>query len=182
MLAGQPAGVGDGDEELRAIGVGAGVGHGEFAGLLEAVLRALGLVGELVAGAAHAGALGVAALDHELRNHAMEDAAVVELCALLAAAVPLFGSFGEADKVGYGLGGVFLEEFADNCAFRGLEGCVGSWLGWHFGVLLNRFVIGLIDARAGKHLRQDRGGQRLFGRRGGWRRGSRCGWQSRFWR
>ncbi len=40
VLAGEPAGVGDGDEELRAVGVGAGVGHGELAGLLEAVLRA----------------------------------------------------------------------------------------------------------------------------------------------
>ena len=31
VLAGEPAGVGDGDEELRAVGAGAGVGHGEFA-------------------------------------------------------------------------------------------------------------------------------------------------------
>ena len=66
MLAGEPAGVGNGDEELAAVGVGAGVGHGEFAGLLEAVCGALGFVSELVAGAAHAGAFGVAALDHEV--------------------------------------------------------------------------------------------------------------------
>src|ERR1039458_9666521 len=60
VLAGEPVGVGDSDEELAAVGVGAGVGHGELAGLLEVVGRALGLVGELVAGATHAGALGVA--------------------------------------------------------------------------------------------------------------------------
>ena len=28
VLAGEPAGVGDGDEELAAVGVGSGVGHG----------------------------------------------------------------------------------------------------------------------------------------------------------
>src|SRR5258708_546541 len=161
MLAGQPAGVGDGDEELRAIGVGAGVGHGEFAGLLEAVLRALGLVGDLVAGAAHAGAFGVAALDHELRNHAMEDGAVIELGTLLAAAVPLFGAFGEADEVGYGVGRVLFEELTDDGAFGGFECRVGSWLGWHFGVLLTGWF-GLIDARAGKQLRYVRGGQRVY--------------------
>src|SRR5580692_11061207 len=52
VLAGEPAGVGDSDEELAAVGVGAGVGHGELAGLLEVVLGALGLVGEFVAWAA----------------------------------------------------------------------------------------------------------------------------------
>src|SRR5271167_4574426 len=65
VLAGEPAGVGYGDEELAAVGVGACVGHGELALLLEAVFGAAGFVGELVAGAAHAGAFGVAALNHE---------------------------------------------------------------------------------------------------------------------
>jgi len=37
VLAGEPAGVGDGHEELAAVGVGAGVGHGEFAGSFEVV-------------------------------------------------------------------------------------------------------------------------------------------------
>jgi hypothetical protein len=90
---------------------------GEFAGLLEAVFGALGFVGELVAGAAHAGAFGVAALDHELGNDAVEDGAVVELRALFAAAVPLFGALGEADEVGYGFGCVFFEELADYRSF-----------------------------------------------------------------
>src|SRR5207302_11478807 len=94
VLAGELAGGGDGGQVLTAGGVGGGVCHGEFAGLLEAVLGALGFVGELVAGAAHAGAFGFAALDHELRDVAVEDGAVVELRALFAAAVPFLGAFG----------------------------------------------------------------------------------------
>src|SRR5258708_5189806 len=43
VLAGEPAGVGGSDEELAAVSVGAGVSHGELAGLLEAVGRPLGL-------------------------------------------------------------------------------------------------------------------------------------------
>src|ERR1700729_3964638 len=138
VFAGEPAGVGYGDEELAAVGVGAGVCHGELALLLEAVTGAAGLVGELVAGAAHAGAFGIAALDHELGYHAMEDGSVVELCALLAAAVPLLGAFGEADEVGYGLGCVLLEEFADDGSFGGFEGCISSWILCHFFFLLTR--------------------------------------------
>ena len=115
----------------RAVGVGAGVGHGELTLLLEAVLGAAGLVGELVAGAAHAGAFGIAALDHELGDDAMEDGSVVELVALLAAALPRLGSLGEADEVRDGLGGVLLEELGDDGSFRGVEDCVGSWLSCH---------------------------------------------------
>src|ERR1700722_10099724 len=127
VLAGEPAGVGYGDEELAAVGVGAGVRHGELSFFLEAMFGALGFVGELVAGAAHARAFGVAALDHELRDDAMEDRAIVELVALLAAAGPVFGTFGEADEVGDRDGRVFFEELADDGSFRGLEVGVGAW-------------------------------------------------------
>src|SRR5437763_9404147 len=67
--------VGGDDEELRAVGVRAGVGHGERAALDLVLVE---LVLERVAGTAGAGALGAAALDHEVGDHAMEDEAVVE--------------------------------------------------------------------------------------------------------
>ena len=70
------------DEELAAGGVGVhGTGHGQHAPVveqvvLEAVLGELALDG--VAGTAHAGALGAAALDHKPRDAAMEDKTVIK--------------------------------------------------------------------------------------------------------
>lgn len=71
--------LGVGDEELAAVGVGPAVGHGHDppGGVLE---RLAELVGELAApdgGAALAGARGVAALDHEPLDVAVEHRAVV---------------------------------------------------------------------------------------------------------
>ena len=77
-LPGEPVGIGDRDEELRSVGVRPGVGHREFAGFVEAVRRAFGFVFELVAGAAHAGALRVSTLNHEIGNDAMKNRPVVE--------------------------------------------------------------------------------------------------------
>ena len=65
-----------GDEELAAVGVGTGVGHGQAAGAVE-VEVGIELIVEGIAGVARAGAGGVATLDHELGNDAMEDGAVV---------------------------------------------------------------------------------------------------------
>jgi hypothetical protein len=63
------------EEELRAGGVGvAGAGHGEHAALVAAGVE---LLLELVARAAGAGAGGVAALDHEAGDDAVEDDALV---------------------------------------------------------------------------------------------------------
>lgn len=65
------------DEELGAVRVGAGVGHGEHAGLVVAAV-CLALALELVAGVSGAGAEGAAALDHEIGDDAVEAQAVVE--------------------------------------------------------------------------------------------------------
>ncbi len=121
VFAGEPGGGSYGDEELAAVGVGAGVCHGQLAFFLEAVTRAAGFVGEAVAGASHAGAFRIAPLDHELGDDAVEDSSVVELVALLTGAAPFLCAFGEADEVGDGFGGVLLEEFADDCALIGLK-------------------------------------------------------------
>ena len=64
------------DEELAAVGVGAGVGHGQGADLVATGLGQLVL--EAVAGTAPAVALRIATLDDELGNDPMEAHAVVE--------------------------------------------------------------------------------------------------------
>ena len=85
-----------GDEKLGTVGAGARVRHGKHAGAVMPEVRGK-LVFKTVAGASHARAGGIAALDHEIRNHAVEGDALV---------VP---SAGEVQEVGYGdgrLGGV----------------------------------------------------------------------------
>src|SRR5690606_31100061 len=68
----------DADEELGAVRVGPGVGHGDRP---ERVLTPDGLIGEAVAGAAAPGSLRVAALDDEAGHDAVEGEAVVEASA-----------------------------------------------------------------------------------------------------
>ena len=72
------------DEELAARGVGHhAAGHGQHAAGVAQVVLSEAVAGELaldgIAGAAHAGALGVAALDHEAGDDPVEDQAVVEV-------------------------------------------------------------------------------------------------------
>src|SRR5579864_2529961 len=90
-----------GDEELAAVGVGAGVGHGERADLVFAGVVA-GFVLETVPGTAAAGRGGVAALNHEVGDDAMKDGAVVEAVA------------SQENEIVDGLGGVLGEQFADD--------------------------------------------------------------------
>src|SRR2546430_2597223 len=68
MLAIKPVGRDVGDEELAAVRVRTGVGHRQRPALVLAVLAGAQLVLELVPRPAAAGALGVAALDHEVLN------------------------------------------------------------------------------------------------------------------
>ena len=102
--------VGGDDEELAAVRVRAGVRHRERAAL-DPVL--VGLVLELVAGPARAGAGRVTALDHEVGDDAVEHDAVVE-------ALP-----GEALEVLDGLGRVGRVELELDRAVIGVERCVG---------------------------------------------------------
>jgi hypothetical protein len=65
----------DHDEELRAVGVAASVGHGDDTLTVRRFHR---IVLELVAWTAHAGTGRIAALDHEAWDDAVENRAVVE--------------------------------------------------------------------------------------------------------
>ena len=98
-----------GDEELRAVGVGAGVGHGEHsrAGVLEVLVE---LVFEGVARPARAGALGAAGLDHEIGDDAVELQAVVEALG------------GEFLEIGHGPRGLVGVEFGADGAAVGDDG------------------------------------------------------------
>ena len=129
VVAGKPGSGANGDEELASVGAGTAVGHGELAGLVELVRRALGFVAEAVAWPAHAGAGGIAALDHEVGNDAVEDGSVEELVIGLDVGCgvgPLLGAFGEFDEVLDGDGGIGLEETDGDLAFGGGEDGVGS--------------------------------------------------------
>src|SRR4051812_6034864 len=89
------------DEELRAIGGGAGVRHRQAAGLVEPKITEL--VFELVARVAGAVTQGIAALDHESWNHPVKDSPVVQrLTAHLGVRgwiSPFLLSGGESDEV-----------------------------------------------------------------------------------
>jgi hypothetical protein len=65
------------DEELRTIGIGSGVGHGEDARLVVAAVG-FALAFELIAGVSGAGAEGAAALDHEVGDNTVEAQPIVE--------------------------------------------------------------------------------------------------------
>src|SRR5215469_3163870 len=93
---------------------------------------AAGLISEAVAWASHPSTFGVAALDHEVGDDAVEDCSIVELGTFLARAIPIFSAVSEADEVGDGLRSVFLKELGNDGALVGLERGVHAGFGWHF--------------------------------------------------
>ena len=128
VLAVQVRGLAYRDEELRAVGSRARVGHRQQVGLVELQLG-VELVGELVARAAAAGAGGVAALDHEAADDPVEDHAVVERAGAAAGGVlgrVLLGALGQAHEVGDGLGGVVAEQRDFDVAAVGVQGGSGG--------------------------------------------------------
>ena len=107
-----------GDEELAAIGAGTRVGHRKHAGSV-VLERRFKLVGELVAGAATTGAFGIAGLDHEAGNDAVENDPVIELRALRL--VRILRALGQADEVGDRQGRLFELEPGDDFALGGFD-------------------------------------------------------------
>src|ERR1700676_3534471 len=94
MLAIQPVGGDVCNEELAAVGIGPGIGHGERTDFV-LVGIAFGLVFKAVAWTAAPGTCWVAALDHEIGDDAMKHRAVIKAFAR------------QEDKVVDGLGRVF---------------------------------------------------------------------------
>ena len=121
VLVGQPAGGRGGDEELRAVGARAGVGHREQVGAVEGELG-VELVLERVAGATGAGAERAAALEHEAVDDAVEaEAVVVALTRPAGVVVVVLGALREAGEVLHGLGRVVGEEVQHDVATVGLQ-------------------------------------------------------------
>lgn len=110
MLSIEPRARNVGDEELRAVGVRAGIGHRKNAraGVLQ---RGVEFIGKLVAWAAGTGAVWAARLNHEVRNDAMELQAIVETL------------FGEVFEVLDGLGSLVRKQLALDSAAAGLNRC-----------------------------------------------------------
>src|SRR6185312_8402648 len=112
------------DEELRAVGARTGVGHGQATGLIKFQIGRKFIL-EAVAGPAFAGTLGIAPLDHEIRDHAMENGAVVKRYPVFHFArfgiLPIFGAFGQADKVGHRFRSFLRKELTGELPGSGVE-------------------------------------------------------------
>src|SRR5712691_3627475 len=123
VLAVQPGRRHGRDEELRAVGAGPGVGHGQQVRPVEREVR-VDLVGELVAGAAAAGSERVPALDHEVWDDPVDDGAVVQPGgggAPGARVGPLPAALGQFHEIAYRLRRVIREEADDHRPLVGAQ-------------------------------------------------------------
>ena len=142
MAAVQPGGLNGGDEELRTVGAGACVSHCQQVGLGEGELG-VNLVLELVAGAANAHAQGVATLNHEVLDDAVEHDVLVQGGVhdfTGAGVLPLTGAVSEADEVLNSQRCVVAEELDDDVTVVGVDSCLSSCISH-----------GSIVARGGAH-------------------------------
>lgn len=107
-----------GDKELGAIRIRTRVGHAEDAWAIVAQ-AGMKFVGKLIAWVSFAIAKGTTTLDHKVRDDPVEDQPIVERTldpSLSLGIAKGLGSHGQADEVGDGLGGLFLEELGDHHA------------------------------------------------------------------
>src|SRR5581483_1489941 len=157
VFAIEPVGDDVGDEELAAVGVRPGVGHGEAAALMLAVFAGGEFVGKAIPRPAATGAGGVSTLHHEIRDHAMK------LCAIVKSI------FGEEDEVVDGVGRVLWIQLADDRPARRVEGRGVFLLGIDLhsggaGILFCHWVsLFLDDIR--KHYKEPRRDEGTKGRR-----------------
>jgi len=105
----EPRGLDSGNEELRAVGVGAGIGHGEKTGagvlLIEVLIGKLLAVDGLATGAVATGE--VTTLEHELGDDAVEGRALITEAVLASA---------ELTEVAGSLGDIVVVEVEDDAA------------------------------------------------------------------
>jgi len=113
VLIVQPVGGHLGDKELAAAGIGACVGHAEDARAVMAQLR-VKLILDLIARSPSPNPLGATRLDHKLRDHTVEDKAIIKR-------LPRSHAHRQVNKVGYGLWGLMLEETTTDLAQAGLD-------------------------------------------------------------
>ena len=109
------------DEKLRAVGVGAGIGHGERAS--DRSLRAE-LIFELVSRAAGAGALRAPALEHEVLNNPVKNETVVKRPLYFLASLridKIAPAFGQLDEIFYRCGRLVAEELHIDIPVVGLD-------------------------------------------------------------
>src|SRR4030081_1691301 len=140
------AGVGNfSDEELRAIGVGSGIGVGDTPWAIEGDGRR-SFIFEFVAGIARAIAFGISALNHETGDHAVKDGAIIKWNAVLLCvrdgAGPIFCAAREADEILDSDRSDFWIQRAMQVARRGVDdsgGLRGSSGGGGSGLAYGRF-------------------------------------------
>ncbi len=116
VLVVEPWGGDMGDKELRAVGAGSRVGHGQDAGALVAQ-AGVELVVEAVAGAAATVTARVAGLDHEVVDDPVETDAVVEGLALCR----FHRALCQGDKVADGKRYLLVLELEDDFAAVGVD-------------------------------------------------------------
>src|SRR5215472_15911504 len=102
--------------------------------------RRMKLVGELVARSTHSATVRAAALNHELRNHAMKNQTVVERPLFFLSRLfigEFFCAFSESNEIRNGLGRFLLEQPHNNIPLRSLKNSVGSCRSAHAFSLRN---------------------------------------------
>src|SRR5579864_920540 len=134
VIAREPRRGCDSDKKLAAICSGTSIRHGQLACFIEFVRRAFGFVSEFIARASHAGAAGVASLDHKIRDHPMKDGAAVKWAVAAFAAYAVFPAtfaFGKVGKVLCGYRRFLFKKSANNLAFSSIKNRICAWLACH---------------------------------------------------
>ena len=110
-----------GDEELAAVGAGSCIGHRKDAGAIVLQGR-VKFIGETITGVAHTCASRISALDHEVRDHTVEDGIVIESLA------------GQENKVIHSFWRLIRIKVAGDVAFICFEDSLVSflWIDLHF--------------------------------------------------